>query len=77
MEAGMNPHYEFIIGQQSQLIAAAQGSKHLHRRKSGDQTAGGKLIAVFGDLLIACGIWLKKASSAPVDKHSQGIYSQN
>jgi len=77
VEAGMNPNYEFINKRQDQLMDQSQRICLLHGYQMRKYSAWGRLIDHCGDLLITSGSWLKKASRAPVEKNSMGIYTQN
>ena len=73
----MNPNYEFINKRQDQLLDQSQRIYLLRSFQMQKYSAWRRLIDHCGDLLITSGSWLKKASRAPIDKNSMGIYTQN
>jgi hypothetical protein len=73
----MNPNYEFINKGQDQLMAQSQRLCLLRSFRPRKFSAWRRLFDYCGDLLITTGSWLKKASRAPIEKKSMGIYTQN
>jgi hypothetical protein len=73
----MDSYYDYILSRQDQLLTISQRANSRHRHPGWYTRSWSRIACECGDLLIKAGFWMKRASSAPANDNSLGIYSRN